>query len=26
MKSPGAVQDPEAPIELPTALASHQVD
>ncbi len=26
MKSPGAVQDPGAPIELPTALASHQVD
>jgi len=26
MKSPGAVQDPDAPIELPTALASHQVD
>jgi 2-keto-4-pentenoate hydratase/2-oxohepta-3-ene-1,7-dioic acid hydratase in catechol pathway len=26
MKSPGAVQDPEAPISLPTALASHQVD
>ena len=26
MKSPGAVQDPEAPITLPTALASHQVD
>ena len=26
MKSPGAVQDPEAPIELPTALASHHVD
>jgi len=26
MKSPGAVQHPEAPIELPTTLASHQVD
>ncbi len=26
MKSPGAVQHPEAPIELPTALASTQVD
>jgi 2-keto-4-pentenoate hydratase/2-oxohepta-3-ene-1,7-dioic acid hydratase in catechol pathway len=26
MKSPGAVQDPEAPIALPTALASGQVD
>lgn len=26
MKSPGAVQDPGAPIELPTALASQQVD
>ena len=26
MKSPGAVQDPQAPIELPTALASEAVD
>jgi 2-keto-4-pentenoate hydratase/2-oxohepta-3-ene-1,7-dioic acid hydratase in catechol pathway len=26
MKSPGAVQDPDAPISLPTALASEQVD
>lgn len=26
MKSPGAVQDPEGPIALPTALASSQVD
>ena len=26
MKSPGAVQHPEAPILLPTTLASHQVD
>jgi 2-keto-4-pentenoate hydratase/2-oxohepta-3-ene-1,7-dioic acid hydratase in catechol pathway len=26
MKSPGAVQHPEAPIILPTTLASHQVD
>jgi 2-keto-4-pentenoate hydratase/2-oxohepta-3-ene-1,7-dioic acid hydratase in catechol pathway len=26
MKAPGAVQHPEAPIELPTTLASHQVD
>lgn len=26
MKSPGAVQHPEAPITLPTTLASHQVD